>query len=87
MTGLEEEIKKFADDRWPDRDVAGRLRKLGEEFGELAEAVARGDNNATFLEAADCGIVLTDLLALQGKSLTIAMMVKMEINHSREVKS
>lgn len=86
MTALETEIKQFADDRWPDRDVAGRLRKLGEEFGELAEAVARGDGDAAFLEAADCAIVLTDLLALQGKSLTVAMMVKMEINHTREVK-
>ena len=86
MTGLEEDIKKFADERWPDRDVAGRLRKLGEEFGELAEAIARGDDDAAFLEAADCAIVLADMMALRCKSLTVAMMVKMEINYNREVK-
>jgi NTP pyrophosphatase (non-canonical NTP hydrolase) len=34
-------IKEFADLRWPDRDLPGRMRKLGEEMGELAEAVAR----------------------------------------------
>ncbi|MFZ4856162.1 MAG: hypothetical protein ACOYL3_07170 [Desulfuromonadaceae bacterium] len=86
MTGLEAEIKSFADERWPDRDIAGRIRKLGEEFGELAEAVARGVDNDIFLEAADCGIILADLLALMGKSLTVGMMVKMEINRNREVK-
>jgi len=34
-------IKEFADLRWPDRDLPGRLRKLGEEIGELNEAAAR----------------------------------------------
>jgi NTP pyrophosphatase (non-canonical NTP hydrolase) len=86
MTSLENDIKSFADERWPNRDVPERLRKLGEEFGELAEAIARGDDAAAFLEAADCGIILADLLALKGKSLTVAMMIKMEINATKEVK-
>lgn len=34
-------IKEFADLRWPDRDLPGRLRKLGEEIGEVNEAAAR----------------------------------------------
>jgi NTP pyrophosphatase (non-canonical NTP hydrolase) len=83
MTNLELEIKRFADQQWPGRDVADRIRKLGEEFGELAEALLRGDQEAAFLEAGDCGIVLTDLLALLGKSLTVAMMVKLDINVGR----
>jgi len=83
VTGLEQEIKSFADRKWPGRDLAGRLRKLGEEFGELAEAIARGEMEEAYLEAADCGIVLADLVALMGKSLTIGMMVKMEINKAK----
>lgn len=90
-TELEQRIKSFADKRWPDRDVPGRVRKLGEEFGELAEAVARMNINEptedgindVMIEAADCAIILADLLALLDKSLTIAMIIKMEINETR----
>ena len=41
-------IKEFADLRWPDRDLPGRLRKLGEEIGELNEAAARLCTSACF---------------------------------------
>lgn len=90
-TELEQRIKTFADSRWPERDIPGRIRKLGEEFGELAEAVARMDQsmptedevNDVILEAADCAIILTDLVALLDKSLTIAMMIKIEIVEAR----
>ena len=39
MQQLEQDIKQWADSRWPTRTLASRLRKLGEEVGELAEAV------------------------------------------------
>lgn len=100
MTRLEQDIKQFADERWPSRDVAGRLRKLGEEIGELAEAVAHYEYNRAInkcgelavwnvrLEAADVGIVLTDLLAvLDGSSLQEMMLVKMAMNKDRPAKA
>ena len=39
MQQLEQDIKQWADSRWPARTLASRLRKLGEEVGELAESV------------------------------------------------
>lgn len=39
MQQLEQDIKFWADSRWPTRTLASRLRKLGEEVGELSEAV------------------------------------------------
>lgn len=84
MTDLEQRIFDFANQRWPERDRAGRLRKLGEEFGELAEALVRGDETEICMEAADCGIVLADLLALSGCSLTAAMEAKMVVNNRRK---
>lgn len=75
-------IKEFADLRWPDRDLPGRIRKLGEEFGELAESVARmegarGTDTVTeemwmdllanmVMEISDCSIVLQDILIVAG---------------------
>jgi len=43
MVTLEQEIKQWADSRWPTRTLASRLRKLGEEVGELAEAVCQAE--------------------------------------------
>lgn len=86
MNSFEVDVKRFADSRWPSRDLPGRIRKLGEEFGELAEAVAKHQANPepqtkAFVveEAADCGIILTDILALLGVSLSDAMEMKLEI--------
>ena len=93
-----ERIKVFADLRWPDRDLPGRLRKLGEEFGELAEAVCyvgltskvpedAGLCLANFaLEIADCAIILQDMLIVAGceGSLICYMDIKMDINEQRE---
>jgi len=76
-------IKEFADLRWPDRDLPGRLRKLGEEIGEVNEAAAllcMGqaadvdlDTHLDLLarlttEVADCAIVLQDILIVAGVS-------------------
>jgi len=74
-------IKEFADLRWPDRDLPGRLRKLGEEFGELSEAIARlcgmrpglvdEEEHLNLLanmtmEVADVAIILQDILIVAG---------------------
>jgi NTP pyrophosphatase (non-canonical NTP hydrolase) len=60
---LERDIAEFADANLK-RDLPSRLKKLGEEFGELAEAIAAGRWNEARLEAADMGIVLTDITHL-----------------------
>jgi hypothetical protein len=96
---LVERIKEFADLRWPDRDLPGRLRKLGEEVGELGEAIC----NLMFvnqippeeaesimvkfaLEVADCAIILQDMLIVAGCQGTLAdyMAAKMKVNEYRE---
>ena len=81
MTDLETRIKQWADGAMPDRTLASRLRKLGEEVGELAEAVCnlgpnKPDTNGYFSdlyapaaqETADCAIVLSDICSLLGFS-------------------
>ena len=75
-------IKEFADLRWPDRDLPGRLRKLGEEVGELNEAATRlyaacipdHIDRESYLnllanltmEVADVAIILQDILIISG---------------------
>jgi NTP pyrophosphatase (non-canonical NTP hydrolase) len=100
MNTLEQRIKQFADGRWPHRDIPGRIRKLGEEFGELAEAVihmrtmqgAKDTQRETLaihcvaLEAADCAIILADLCSLLGISLETVMLEKLEIIERRPQK-
>ncbi len=97
MTALELEISQAADRRWRKRTIANRLRKLGEEFGELAEALMElaGAANASDGEferckqavrdeAGDTGIVLADLCALAGFSLDEAMRQKLAKNKAKE---
>jgi len=62
MNDLERRICAYGDRNWPDADVAHKLRKLGEEFGELAEAIVRGDRLEIQLEAADMAILLTHIV-------------------------
>lgn len=76
MTSLELRIKNYADARWPERDARDVMNKLGEEFLELMEAVAQGNEAGIRLEAADMGILLANLLALEGDSLTAWMEIK-----------
>lgn len=88
LSPIEAEIKAFADGRWPSRSLAGRLRKLGEEVGELAEAVVNlhmgvGAVDEIVTEAADCRIVLADLCALLNRSLDEATRRKMDENWAR----
>lgn len=93
MTPLEKDVKSWADKRFGERDNAGRIRKLGEEYGELGEAVARfekhptDDNFAKMVEeSADVGLVVSDLLALHGVSFEAAMRTKLEANKLRSSK-
>ena len=97
MTALELDIMQTADRRWRKRTLANRLRKLGEEFGELAEAMmefaaAANASGGEFEqrkeafrdEAGDVGIVLTDLCGLAGFSLDEAMRQKLAKNKAKQ---
>lgn len=91
LTEFEAEVMAFADERFGHRTLGGRIRKLGEEFGELAEAVialqqGTGSVDAIAAEAADCNLVLTDLLALLKRSLAAASKAKLAHNKTRKVK-
>lgn len=83
MTSLEVKIYDFCNERYP-RDLPGRLRKLGEEFGELAEAIARGQRKEIIEEAGDCGIILSDICALMDASLVAAMDTKLWLKKALE---
>jgi len=94
---LERDIWKVQQARWPRRTVANRIRKLGEEFGELGEALieyagaanAPGNPGVTECwqkireESGDVGIVLADLCLMLGFSLSRAMREKLEKNEAR----
>ena len=87
MQQLEQGIKEWADGKWPARTLGSRLRKLGEEVGELAEAgcdrterlgyCTMDERHAATLvmvrEAADCAIVLSDICSMLGYSLSAVM--------------
>ena len=83
MTNLETKILDFCNERYP-RDLPSRLRKMGEEFGELAEAIARGRRKEIIEEAGDCGIILTDICALLNASLVAAMDTKLWLKKAIE---
>ena len=72
MNPLAQEIVDFADANFK-RDLPSRLKKLGQEYSELAEAIAKGDQVAARLEAADCAIVLTDIAHLLNSDLDFLM--------------
>ena len=94
LTPLERSIFETANELWTQRTVANRIRKLGEEFGELGEALieyaaaANAPGNPRLLEhrqklreeSADVGIVLSDLCAMLGFSLYYAMREKNAAN-------
>ena len=83
-------VVAWAEEKWPGADLLVKCRKLTEEVGELAEAVARfcSDQNADQVsrhfnhardEASDCFIALLhifEMLGLGGDSI---------VAHSREV--
>jgi len=59
-------------------DLPSRLRKLGEEVGELAEAVANGGIDQIGEEGADVIIVAWDILELAGFSPLGAVISKLD---------
>lgn len=83
MNDLEERILRYANARWPNRDAKSVMKKLGEEFFELIEAEAKGDDAELMLEAADIAILLVDLVALKGGALKQWVRVKVEILEER----
>lgn len=58
--------------------AAAHLRKLGEEVGELAEAVANNDTISIVSEVADVVNVVTSLLDQQRVSLNLALQMKLD---------
>lgn len=89
---LKQRIKIWADERMPDRDIPGRMRKLGGEHGEFNEAITRymmepTEENAIAagVEAADMALILTDSLDMMGLSLLDCMLLKMQIIEARPV--
>ena len=89
---LRQRMKVWADARMPDRDIPGRLRKLGEESGEFSEAITRYMMDPTTdnaveagMEAADIALVLTDALDMMGLSLLHCMQMKIEVIEERPV--
>jgi NTP pyrophosphatase (non-canonical NTP hydrolase) len=78
MNPLAQQIVDFADANFK-RDLPSRLKKLGEEFGELAEAIAKGDQVSARLEVADCAIVLTDIAHLLKSDLDYLMQHKWSV--------
>lgn len=68
---LDEEIQEWAEKEWPDADLGHKFRKLGEEVGELGEALMRLMYDATEIEharheIADCANVLSHMARMLG---------------------
>jgi phosphoribosyl-ATP pyrophosphohydrolase len=66
------------------RDLARRLKKCGEEFSELAEAIVNGDRDSILEESADVSFILMDICQLAGGSLTKAQRAKWKILMERK---
>ena len=78
MNELEQEVISHLDTIDPDRDLPDRMKKLGEEFGELCEAIVRGHGGESKKEAADCIIVLIDLMGMLGSNVVSEVRKKLE---------
>lgn len=72
LTPLEERIRVFRAQipAFCDAGTPGAIRGLGEEFGELCEAMIVGTKEDVCSEAADMAFVLAGMLAAKGESLT-----------------
>ncbi len=68
-------------------NVPATLRKLGEEFGELAESLAAGEHAHAVEECADCAIVLVHLVRglAPDASLLAAMHDKLTVLEERQL--
>lgn len=71
---LADEVYRWADKRFPDRDSSQCWEKLKEEVDELFKAPTDGR------EYADVFILLLDLAAMNGIDLETVILTKLEIN-------
>ena len=78
------DICRTADRFWPQRDLPSRLRKLGEELGELHEALLRFKLDEAELEIADVAIVLSDLLYVMGRRSSLLDVMECKWNMNKE---
>lgn len=67
-------LNRFTAEHQIPRDIASRIRKLGEEHGELSEAIINRDLAAMQEEAADLVNVAFDLLSILTKDPWAALM-------------
>jgi NTP pyrophosphatase (non-canonical NTP hydrolase) len=58
------QLRRFVKKNEIPRDLASRVRKLGEEIGELSEALINGDLSAILTETGDSINVLVDMLMI-----------------------
>ena len=72
---LDDEIAEWAEAEFPTANIARKFRKLGEEIGELGEAVMylllEPESESALLaarhEIADCAIVLSHMATMLGE--------------------
>ena len=86
MTRLEEQIKAWHDECYGPVSTWPTYRKLLEEVGELAEALASGDETWINEEAGDVAFVLTNLIrgaCPRQPSLAVAMTIVLKKNLER----
>lgn len=84
LNQVQQRIKAWADARMPNRDLPGRIRKLGEEHGEFGEAITRYIMDSTpanavkaGIEAADIVLILADMMELMDVSLHSFILTKL----------
>lgn len=83
---LEKSIIEYGECYRNDKDPLFLIRKLGEEFGELAEAMGQKDKDRILEEAADMGILLVAICGLYDASLTAKMFKKISILRKKAIK-
>ena len=86
MTRLEKQIQDWHERVYGDVSPWPTFRKLLEEVGELAEALAAGDETAISEEAGDVGFVLANLIrgaCPNHPSLSVAIATALDKNNER----
>lgn len=88
MTRLEinliADIKEHMAVKYPNGQLSTVLKKIGEEFGELAEAIIKSDDFSIIEEASDLAILSWDILMKCGQTQPMqAMSIKMDVLEGR----
>lgn len=89
MKKLENQIVKFSEKTWPDSTLWDCYKKLAEEFGELAEAIAEYELDNDHVEGieeecADMVIVIQRILGQIGSSTSKEVKKKFDIIKKRD---